>query len=159
MRQTLLPKRAQPPKSEVGRSRLGAKFPGSGLGLHPRNTQELIRELQKGFPFKTLEALASHTGTHPLEIASVLSISERTLARRRAIGRFASDESERLLRLSRIFELAVELFHGDIRTAATWLRTPRKALGDNAPFEYSATELGAREVETLIGQLVHGIFP
>ncbi len=159
MRQTLLRKRAQHSKSKTDRPRLARTFLGSSLGLNARDTQDLIRELQKGFPFKTLQALSSHTGVHPLEIASVLAIPERTLARRRSIGRFASDESERLLRLSRIFELALELFNGDTRAAVTWLRTPRKALGDNAPFDYSATELGAREVETLIGQLVHGIFP
>lgn len=68
------------------------------------------------------------------------------------------EESERLLRLSSVFEKAVELFEGDVAAAVNWLVSPRKALGDHTPLEYSRTELGAREVEGLIGRLEHGVF-
>jgi uncharacterized protein (DUF2384 family) len=39
------------------------------------------------------------------------------------------------------------------------LRSPRRIFAGSTPLAYSATELGAREVETLIGQLEHGVFP
>jgi putative toxin-antitoxin system antitoxin component (TIGR02293 family) len=71
----------------------------------------------------------------------------------------ARDESERLLRISSIFEKAVELFNGDVPEAVTWLRRPRRALANHTPLAYSGTELGAREVENLIGQLEYGVFP
>ncbi len=81
------------------------------------------------------------------------------MARRKASGRLAPEESERLLRISRIFELSVGLFDGGVTDAVAWLCTPRRALAGSTPLAYSATELGARDVETLIGQLEHGVFP
>jgi uncharacterized protein (DUF2384 family) len=45
----------------------------------------------------------------------------------------------------------VELFNGDVTEALSWLRRLRKALADKTPLFYAATEVGAREVENLIG--------
>jgi putative toxin-antitoxin system antitoxin component (TIGR02293 family) len=64
-----------------------------------------------------------------------------------------------LLRISGIFEKAVELFNGDVAEAVAWLRRPRRALANHTPLAYTGTELGAREVESLIGQLEYGVFP
>jgi putative toxin-antitoxin system antitoxin component (TIGR02293 family) len=132
---------------------------GSSLGLAASSTPHLIRELRRGLFFRALEFLASESGIPVSEIAALVGIPPRTLARRKVSGRLAPAESERLLRISRIFELAVGLFNGDIADAVAWLRTPRRILAGSTPLAYSATELGAREVETLIGQLGHGVFP
>ena len=86
------------------------------------------------------------------------SATLRTLARRKSKGKLSPDESERLLRLSRVFELAVDLFEGDNAAALRWLTSPRKALEGNTPLAYARTEVGAREVENLIGRMEHGVF-
>lgn len=135
------------------------KTGGSSLGISAHSTQHLIRELRRGLSFRALEFLSSQSSIPVREIATVIGIPERTLARRKVTGRLATTESERLLRISRIFEYAVGMFGGDVAGAVVWLRTPRRALAGHAPLTYSATELGAREVENLIGQLEHGIFP
>lgn len=93
------------------------------------------------------------------ELASLLATPPRTLARRKVSGRLCREESERLLRVSRIFEMAAEHFDGDVPGAVSWLRTPRRALGNQFPLRYSVFDFGAREVENLIGQLEHGVFP
>lgn len=131
---------------------------GESLGLEPKDTAGLIRRIDEGFAFESLERLAAHTGIGLGLLASLIGIPERTLARRKAAGRLAPEESERLLRVAGIFEKSVELFEGDVEGAVSWLMTPRKALGDQRPLPYSRTELGAREVENLIGQLEHGVF-
>jgi putative toxin-antitoxin system antitoxin component (TIGR02293 family) len=129
------------------------------LGLSADRTDELIQEVRKGLSFKTLESLSSESGISVPELAVIIEIPERTLARRKAAGRLARDESERLLRISTIFQKAVQLFNGDMPEAVAWLPRPRRALADHTPLAYSGTELGAREVENLIGQLEHGVFP
>jgi putative toxin-antitoxin system antitoxin component (TIGR02293 family) len=134
-------------------------FNGSSLGLSARHSHDLIETVHKGLAYKALELFSQQSGIPILEIAAVMNIPDRTLARRRARRRFAPDESERLLRISRIYEQAVDLFDGDVHSAVAWLRTKRRVLANHAPLNYSATELGAREVENLIGQLEHGIFP
>lgn len=134
------------------------KSRGSSLGLPATRTQQLIHQVERGFSFKALETLQSRSGIALLLLASLIGLPERTLARRKASGRLAADESERLLRISSIFERAVELFEGDVAAAVRWLSTPKKALGNHPPLAYSRTELGAREVENLIGRLEHGVF-
>jgi putative toxin-antitoxin system antitoxin component (TIGR02293 family) len=131
---------------------------GGSLGLTAANPAELINQLERGFSYRTLQTLESKSGMALSKIASVIGIPERTLARRKVSGKLTPDESERLLRVSAIFEDAVDLFEGDVSAAVTWLSTPRKALGDREPLAYARTEPGAREVENLIGRLEHGIF-
>jgi len=155
MARTLIRKRRLPARR--GHSRHTAKV--SSLGLPARSIPELIHHVQTGLPFRALETLASKSGIPAAEIASAMDIPQRTLARRKVGGRFFREESERLLRLSRIFEAAVELFEGDVSAAVAWLRSRRPALGNSSYLAYCGTELGARVVEELIGQLDHGVFP
>ena len=70
----------------------------------------------------------------------------------------AKGSSKRLLRLSSLFEKCVDLYEGDVAAAVNWLTSPKKALNRQTPLLYARTELGAREVEDLIGRLDHGIF-
>ena len=85
---------------------------GESLGLEPEDTAGLIRRIDEGFAFESLEKLAAHTGIGLGLLASLIGIPERTLARRKAAGRLAPEESERLLRVAGIFEKSVELFEG-----------------------------------------------
>jgi putative toxin-antitoxin system antitoxin component (TIGR02293 family) len=131
---------------------------GASLGLTATRTDLLVRRIERGLPFKAVESLAALSGLSVTLIASVPGIPERTLARRKAAGTLAPDESERLLQVSTVFENAVELFEGDVAGAVTWLTSPKKVLGHRTPLAYSRTEPGAREVENLIGRLEHGVF-
>ena len=72
-------------------------------------------------------------------------------------GRLRPDESDRLVRAARVFSLAVGLFDGDLEAARSWLTHPLPALSGSTPWDYAATEIGAREVENLIGRLEYGI--
>ena len=43
-------------------------------------------------------------------------------------------------------------------SAAEWLKTPNLSLGDKTPLEYADTEVGAREVENLLGRIDYGVY-
>jgi len=131
---------------------------GASLGITATTTDELIRQIERGLSFKALKTLETLSGVDVSSIASVIGIPERTLARRKAAGRLSPEESERLFRISTVFEKAVELFEGDASAAVSWLTAPKRALGNQSPLTYSRTEVGAREVENLIGRLEHGVF-
>ena len=131
---------------------------GATLGLTASNTSELIQQVERGFSFKALNTLEAKSGLPGGTLASLVGIPQRTLARRKAKGKLTPEESERLLRLGTVFELAVELFEGDNAAALRWLTAPRKALEGKTPLAYARTEVGAREVENLIGRLEHGVF-
>lgn len=134
------------------------KRTGESLGLSVNSVPALIREVMRGFSFKALIAFETNSGVSLQTLAEIIGLPERTLARRRASGRLAPEESERLLRLSSIFEKAVELFEGDVPSAVKWLTTPKRVLENQTPLHYARTEVGAREVEYLIGRLEHGVF-
>jgi len=131
---------------------------GESLGLSIESVPVRIRAVMRGFSYQALVAFATNSGVGLSALAENLGIPERTLARRRAAGRLAPEESERLLRLSSIFEKTVELFEGDVPTAVNWLSTPKRALEGQPPLKYARTEVGARQVENLIGRLEHGVF-
>lgn len=119
---------------------------------------KIIDELQRGLPYRRLTQFEKRTGLSQESITCVIRVPKRTLARRKAAGRLAPDESERLHRLSELFAKAVHLFGGDHDRARRWLETPQRALGRVTPLEMATTEVGAREVENLIGRLEHGVF-
>ncbi len=66
--------------------------------------------------------------------------------------------AEQLLRVDRIIGCSLELFEGDRDGAVEWLLSSQPALGGASPMDVAKTEVGAREVEDLIGRLEHGVY-
>lgn len=127
------------------------------VGITRTDTPHVIQAVRDGLPYEAFERLQRNAGLSQGALASVLAIPERTLARRKDADRLEPEESDRLLRLSRILARAVELFEGDNDAAAQWLTQPQKALGGQTALRFAATDAGALEVEHLIGRLEHGI--
>lgn len=128
------------------------------LGLGALETAPLLKQIEAGFPYRTFERFRRNIDLTTEELAKFVQISLRTLARRRETGRLTAEESDRLLRVSRVFGRALALFEGDVEAARAWLATPAPALGNRTPRDVATTELGAREVENLIGRLEHGVY-
>ncbi len=130
----------------------------SQLGVNANNTLELIGEIDDGFSFQAFEELQEQLELSISELAELLQIPRRTLSRRKREGRLPSDESERLLRFSRVLHISLELFEGERTHTLRWLRASNQALGGETPLDMTRTEIGAHEVEKLIGRLEHGVF-
>ena len=128
------------------------------LGLDAFDLVRLLRGVERGFPWRSFEHLSRNLTLAQEDAAALLGIPRRTLARRKSAGRFAPDESDRLLRLARLLGRALELFDGDHESATEWLLSAQPVLGGATPLDMLKTELGAREVEKLIGRLEHGVF-
>jgi putative toxin-antitoxin system antitoxin component (TIGR02293 family) len=131
---------------------------GRSIGITADDVLTVVRLVESGLPFSAVGGFQKASGIPLATLASLLRIPPRTLVRRRAAGRLAPEESERLLRLATLFEQAFALFEGDVATAREWLTRPKKALGGETPLRLARTEVGAREVERLIGRLEHGVF-
>jgi putative toxin-antitoxin system antitoxin component (TIGR02293 family) len=128
------------------------------LGLEPVDTQRLVEQVEQGFSYGELEHLQDNIGLSRSELADLVQVKLRTLDRRKKEDHLLPEESDRLLRVSRVFGKALELFEGDPTSAREWLSTPRTALGDAVPLDMARTDIGAREVEALAGRLEHGVF-
>lgn len=128
------------------------------LGIETTDTAQLIRAIENGLSFGTLERLLRTTGLPMERLATSIGIKPRTLTRRKKTSKLTASESDRLVSVSRLLSLALELFEGDSERAVQWFTSPNRALGDVSPLAMAATETGAREVENLIGRLEHGVF-
>ena len=65
--------------------------------------------------------------------------------------------SEHVVRIATLLNRARQVFD-DAEGAAEWLKTPNLSLGDKTPLEYADTEVGAREVENLLGRIDYGVY-
>ncbi len=126
----------------------------SAKAKHP---SELIRKIQKGLRFSELETLQNSIDLPFEQLAAKLAISRSTLQRRKAAGRLSPDESDKVMRLSRLLEHAASVF-GSIEKGRAWLKFPQYGLGGAVPIDYAETEIGAREVDNLLGQIDYGVY-
>ena len=118
---------------------------------------DVIQRVVKGLPFSELETLRSEID-EPLEsLARQLSISRSTLQRRRTERRLSPQESDRVMRFWRLLQHATRVF-GDVTRARQWLKFPQRGLGAAVPLDYASTEVGAREVENLLGRIDYGVY-
>ncbi len=129
---------------------------GESIGLHETATGDLIESLKRGLPIKSFEQLRQRLGLTKAELAEVVGITGRTLARRFKAGRFSAEESERIYRIARLFEKAEDVLE-TAADAALWLKTPKRYLSGKAPLQYADTEVGAQTVERLLGRIEHGV--
>lgn len=127
------------------------------LGLRKTDPLSLAAAVRRGFTYRAFDRFARETDLALSVLGELIQIPGRTLVRRKADGRLQPEESDRLLRASRIFGLAIDLFEGERSAALQWLSSPQRALGDATPMDLIQTDVGAREVENLIGRLEHGI--
>ncbi len=131
--------------------------PGESLGRRYQSPLEAAKIVGVGLPFGAVVRFQKSSGLTLERIKEIARISEGSFARRKESGKLSFDESERLLRLSRVFEHAVDLFEGDRDGARQWLETPIPALENQRPLDLAKSEPGAREVEDLIGRIEQGV--
>jgi len=127
------------------------------LGLQAFYLPDLLKLIDKGFSWRTLQRFVHNSGLTTEQVAETISIPPRTFARRKASGRLFPDESDRLLRLARVYSRVLELFDADREAATEWLTDPNIALGGVSPLQFVRTEVGAAEVENLVGRIEYGI--
>lgn len=127
------------------------------LGLRNFEPLRIYEHVRAGLSFASFERFQRNTALSSSQLAALVQLPPRTVARRKAAGRLEPDESDRLLRASRVFGRALELFEGDADSAREWLLNAQPLLGNLVPLDLATTDVGALEVERLIGRLEHGI--
>jgi putative toxin-antitoxin system antitoxin component (TIGR02293 family) len=117
----------------------------------------LVVRVRQGLPMEEFRSLQGLLAIPEEDLGRFLAISPATLGRRKKAGRLEMIESERVVRLARLFGKAYELFESE-EAAREWLKTPNPGTAGESPLSYADTEFGAREVENLIGRIEHGVF-
>jgi putative toxin-antitoxin system antitoxin component (TIGR02293 family) len=128
------------------------------LGKAVKKADDLAQLVRKGLPAISVTALAEKLEMSNNVLSRKLGIPQRTLTRRLSQrSRLTAAESDRTVRFARVYASAVEMI-GDEAKAVEWLRTPNRALGGERPLDQLDTDLGAREVEDILGRIAYGVY-
>ncbi len=124
-----------------------------------RNALDMANAIEHGLPLTSAWQVRSHLALSEQELAALLGVSTKTLQRlgRQPDARLATIQSDRLYRLARIFQLAEQVLE-DTDSARRWLKTPAPGLEQRTPLDLLRTEIGARQVENLLGCIEHGLY-
>jgi putative toxin-antitoxin system antitoxin component (TIGR02293 family) len=123
-----------------------------------KKLDDLAALVREGLPAASVTVLAERLDIGSTILSEKLGIPLRTLTRRLSQrSRLTSSESDRMVRLARVFATAVEMI-GDENKAVEWLQTPNRALGGQRPIDELDTDVGAREVEDLLGRIAYGVY-
>lgn len=144
------------PTAEEGYGNLMVEEPVAIFGKVD-NRAQVITRIKKGLPAASFEKLREEFGVTAAELAATLNINMRTLARRKQSGRLDVDESERVYRLARLFQIGLNLFK-DAALTRRWFAAPKEVFGGLTPLHYADTEPGAQEVEKMLRRLQYGVF-
>jgi putative toxin-antitoxin system antitoxin component (TIGR02293 family) len=129
----------------------------SGAAAPSLTPAHILETLRAGLPIGELEALQSSLAIPMEKLAPRLGISKATLHRRRLSGRLDPGESDRVMRFARLMSKAIEVLESE-ENARRWLNSPQVGLGGAVPLDYAELEMGAREVEDLLGRIEYGVY-
>ncbi len=118
---------------------------------------ELQRALRRGLPYAAFEAFLKVLEFKSQDLAHLLGVASRTLARRKTSRQLSPIESDRLYRVAYVVLLASTVL-GSLEKARVWLQQGNQALGGYSPVSFLDTEIGERQVEELLHRINHGIF-
>jgi putative toxin-antitoxin system antitoxin component (TIGR02293 family) len=134
---------------------LGGK---AAIASEPATMTEWVARIRSGLPAASALAFKAALGLTNDELAAVLGVSPRTVARLDAAkSHLDAVSGDRLVRSARLFSIASQVLE-DGAAAAQWLKSPQRALGDAIPLELAQTDVGCRAVEALLGRMEHGVF-
>lgn len=145
------PKAQEAPGGVVRRCMQGAE------SLRSLAAPRLIAALTRGLAVEELEDLRDSLDVPMEKLIPLLGMSKATLHRRKIQGRLEPDESDHVLRFARLMGHAVEVLESP-ENARRWLSSPQIGLGGAVPLDYARTEVGAREVEDLLGRIEYGVY-
>jgi putative toxin-antitoxin system antitoxin component (TIGR02293 family) len=130
---------------------------GGKINAGSFTSPKLIEALRVGLPVYELDALQASLAVPMDKLVPMLGISKATLHRRKVGGRLDQAESDRVVRFAKLMGKAVEVMESE-ENARQWLNLPQVGLGGAVPLEYAETEVGAREVEDLLGRIEYGVY-
>jgi len=116
-----------------------------------------LAHVEAGVPLSAISTFVASSGV-PLKDVYNIVIPARTLKHRRDRKQnLTRDESDKLARLVRVFDHAVQIFETPER-AMLWLDSPKHRFNERTPIQMLTTDMGALRVDEFLGQIDYGMF-
>lgn len=132
----------------------GAAYLGEGS---LRSYFDFDRVIHEGMPVSAFRHVVESLGQPEKTVVEGIGISRTTLARRKQAGRLGFVDSERAVRLGTVIALG-KIVLGSTKAAGSWLLKANAALGGEIPLRLLQTDVGARQVEAVLGRALLGGF-
>jgi putative toxin-antitoxin system antitoxin component (TIGR02293 family) len=127
------------------------------LPVLPDSPLQWVQVIRQGISSSSVDSLSAALRISQAELASLLGIPYRTLARRKNEGMLNSEESAKVVRLARIIERTEDVFES-LDLAIDWLKSRNAALSGLTPLSLVDTDVGAESVLDTLGRIEHGVF-
>ena len=113
--------------------------------------------IKRGLETKSVNAFIEHSGLTKKQVSIFIHVSARTLQRNDPGKRLDINSSERLLELTRLYYMGIEVF-GDTAKFNQWLQRPNLALGKQPPIDLLDTSIGLDLVMDELIRIDYGVF-
>lgn len=115
------------------------------------------KDVERGLPLATLDEFSAYSGIPVKDLLEVV-IPPRTLKHRRQRNEsLNAEESDRLARVAKIYELAAKVY-GDRENGKEWLLRPKRRFEERTPLTMLRTEKGEEAVQDMLIQMDEGYF-
>ena len=115
------------------------------------------KAVERGVPLSALQEFSAYSGLEMKELLEVV-IPPRTLKHRKQRREPLNlDESDRLRRVAKMYELAVRVY-GNREDGREWLTRPKNRFEGKTPLAMLRTETGADAVQEFLYQIDEGVF-
>jgi len=113
--------------------------------------------IKNGIETRSVNYFLKHTGLTKTQVSKLIHVSIRTLQRNNPEKTLNINSSERLLELTRLYLLGIEVF-GDKDKFNKWLYRENLSLGKQKPIELLETNIGVNMVMDELVRIEFGVF-
>ena len=107
------------------------------------------------FKYAAVENLGKFLGESASKLMRIIESNERTAQRRKEQGALNAEESDRVARIARVTQRAIEAL-GDKVQALQWIKRPNRSLRGLAPLDLLGTDAGTALVTDELGRIEYG---
>ena len=130
---------------------------GHGLAIPASPFAYDWRDIERGLPLSAIDEFSAYSGIPVKQLLEVV-IPPRTLKHRRQRREPLNlDESDRLARVAKMYELAVKVY-ANRDGGRDWLVRPKRRFDEKTPLEMLRTEKGEEAVQEFLIQIDEGMF-
>jgi len=126
-------------------------------GINVKSTKDYISVSRKGLSIKQLKNILAFTNLSIKDIAKVISLSDRQLARYDDQKILRRDLSAHLIMITELYQFGYEVLE-DKEHFQKWMHSKIRGLGYQKPIELLDTPFGIQDVKNELGRLEHGVY-
>jgi len=125
------------------------------LRVNIKKDLEMDQLIRDGIPFEAYDHFKDKLKMTHHELCAFIGLKGYRKSKSGDV-RLSPISSDRLYRLARVYALAAKVLEDEDK-GREWLKRPQYGLGERVPLEVASTELGAKEVENLLGRIEYSV--